>query len=164
MAGTVVIGIGNPVRADDAVGLHVARGVRERLASGGALAGAVEVEELWAGGLRLVEAMCGYDRAIVIDAMAADGVAPGSLHRLAVDDLGDCRTVTCAHDTSLPTALALCREAGASVPGNITVWGIGADDLVSLIEALTPAVAAAVPRAVDAVMGEIAALANGGRA
>ena len=155
---TLVIGLGNPVRADDAVGLHVARAVRQRLTEVGAYADdghRIDVDEIWAGGLRLVEAMCGYDHAIVIDAMAAEGIAPGSLRRLDVADLGACRTVTCAHDTSLPTALALWREAGAALPERIAVLGIGADDLVSLAEALTPAVAAAVPRAADLVMEEL---------
>lgn len=147
---TVVIGVGNPLRADDAVGLHVARAVRARL--GGR---ACDVDELWAGGLRLVEAMSGYDRAIVVDALAAGGVAPGALVRVPLTDLGPCRTVACAHDTSLPTALQLWREAGAPVPTQITVLGIGAEDLASLAEALTPAVAAAVPRAVEAVLREL---------
>lgn len=156
MARALVVGIGNPVRADDAVGLHVARALRERLRAGPD-AGAVDVEELWAGGLRLVEAMVGYEQAIVVDAMAAEGVAPGTVRRLEVADLGDCRTVNCAHDTSLPTALALWERAGAELPRRITVIGIGADDLVSLEESLTQAVAAAVPRAVEAVLTELAA-------
>lgn len=154
MARTVVIGVGNPVRADDAVGLHVARAVRERLAAVGD-DGRVDVDELWAGGLRLVEAMCGYEHAIVVDAMASETVAPGSVHRLQLSDLGECRAVNCAHDASLPTALALWRGAGVEVPSRITVLGIGAADLVSLVEELTPDVAAAVPYAVQAVMQAI---------
>ena len=145
---TVVIGIGNPVRADDAVGLHVARAVRERAS------GACDVEELWAGGLRLVEAMSGYERAIVVDALATEGVAPGSVVRVSLDDLGACRSVACVHDTSLPTGLALWREAGMDVPSRITVYGIGVEDL-SLREQLTPAVAAAVPRAAEAVLSQL---------
>jgi hydrogenase maturation protease len=146
---TVVIGVGNPVRADDAVGLHVARAVRERAG------GACDVEELWAGGLRLVEAMSGYDRAIVVDALAGEGIAPGMLIQLGLDELGPCRTVSCSHDASLPVGLALWRDAGVAVPDHITVLGVGASDLVSLRETLTAAVAAAVPRAVDAVMKEL---------
>ena len=147
---TVVIGVGNPVRADDAVGLHVARAVRARAG------GTCDVEELWAGGLRLVEAMSGYDRAIVVDALSGAGVAPGDLVRLPLDALGPCRSVACAHDTSLPVGLAVWREAGAPVPAEVTVLGVGAEDLVTLTEALSPAVAAAVPRAVEAVLAELA--------
>jgi len=136
------------VRAYDAVGLHVARAVRQ-LSSG-----ACDVEELWAGGLRLVEAMSGYERAIVVDALATEGVAPGSVVRVSLDDLGACRSVACVHDTSLPTGLALWREAGMDVPSRITVYGIGVEDL-SLREQLTPAVAAAVPRAAEAVLSQL---------
>lgn len=147
---TVVIGVGNPVRADDAVGLHVAREVRARAK------GSCDVEELWAGGLLLVETMSGYDRAIVVDALSGEGIAPGDVVALELESLGACRTVACGHDTSLPEGLALWRNAGVPVPGRITVLGVGAQDLVSLSEALTPAVGAAVPRAVEAVMNELA--------
>jgi hydrogenase maturation protease len=147
---TVLIGVGNPVRADDAVGLHVARAVRARAP------GACDVEELWAGGLSLVEAMSGYDRAIVVDALAGEGVAPGEVVRLGLDELGSCRTVTNPHDTSLPEGLALWREAGVAIPSRILVLGVGAVDLATLREELSPAVAAAVPRAVEAVLDELA--------
>jgi hydrogenase maturation protease len=162
---TVVIGLGNPVRADDAVGLHVARGVRERLSRRAAAGTAPEapgtrrrccdVEELWAGGLRLVEAMSGYDRAILVDALSTREVAPGAIRRLPIEALGPCSTVTCAHDTSLPTALQMWREAGVPVPREITVFGIGAADLATLTERLTPSVAAAVSLAVEAVLAEL---------
>lgn len=147
---TVVIGIGNPVRADDAVGLHVARAVRTCAPQ------ACDVEELWAGGLRLVEAMSGYDRAIVVDALEGVGIAPGAVVRLGLDDLSPCRTVACGHDVTLPVGLELWRESGAPLPAKITVLGVGVKDLHTLCEGLTPEVAAAVPRAVNAVLDELA--------
>jgi hydrogenase maturation protease len=67
---TLVLGLGNPLLGDDAVGLKVAALVRERL--GGAPG--VDVEEEEAGGLRLMERMTGYDRAILVDAAATAGV------------------------------------------------------------------------------------------
>lgn len=155
MTRTLVIGIGNPVRADDAVGLHVARQVRTRLSERPDGAPQVDVEELWAGGLRLVEAMCGYDHAIVVDALADPDLAAGSLREMHVSDLGACRNVSCAHDTSLPTALALWRQAGAELPTQITVFGICAEDLVSLREELPPPIEAALPGAIEAVLAAI---------
>ncbi|HUK67126.1 MAG TPA: hydrogenase maturation protease [Anaeromyxobacteraceae bacterium] len=146
-----MIGVGNPVRGDDAVGLHVARGVRARV---GVDAGC-DVAELWAGGLRLVEAISGYDRAVVVDAMAG-AEPPGTLRRMTVDDLGACRNVTCVHDVSLSTALELWRRAGVAVPARITVFGIQALEMSTLSERLTAPVAGAIPGAVEAVLHELA--------
>jgi hydrogenase maturation protease len=150
---TVVVGLGNPVRADDGVGLAVARLVRERLGD----ATNIDVTELGAGGLRLAEAVSGYDRAIVVDALECGG-APGTVRRLGLDDLGGCRTVACAHDTSLPTALAVWRTLGAEVPAEVTIFGIEVQDVDRFTEQLTDQVARAVPGAAEAVLHEICRL------
>jgi len=62
---TLIIGLGNSLLRDDAVGLRVARQVRA------ALSGRedIEVAEEACGGLRLMERMIGFDRVIVVDAM-----------------------------------------------------------------------------------------------
>lgn len=152
---TVVIGVGNPVRSDDAVGLHVARGVRERTAGIEDL----DVDELWAGGLRLAEALSGYDRAVVVDAMATGSLPPGSVRLVPLEELAHCRTLTCQHDATLTTALEFWRQAGEPLPAELSVVGIETRDVTSLSEHLTEPVARAVPHAVEAVL---AALGHGG--
>jgi hypothetical protein len=59
-----------------------------------------------------------------------------------------------AHDVSLPTALAFGRQAGAELPDDkdVALLGIEAQDLVNFSEQCTPAVAAAIPRAVREVL------------
>ncbi|HVP57885.1 MAG TPA: hydrogenase maturation protease [bacterium] len=148
---TVIIGLGNPLRADDSVGLTVARLLRDRLQG----KPGIDVTELWAGGLRLAEAMVGYDRAFVIDAMSSGSVPPGTVRRLALADLGSARNATCVHDTSFPTALELCRRAGASIPSHISFWGIEARDTESFSEVLSDDVARAVPEAAEAILREL---------
>ncbi len=155
---TLVIGLGNAVRSDDSAGLVVARALRAQLGDDPD----VDVVELWHGGLRLAEAMSGYDRAVVVDAMAT-GAAPGTVRRLAPDELEITRNVTSTHDTSLPLALELWRRVGLPVPAEVSIWGIEAADLDTLGEDLTGPVAAAVPRAVSAILDELC-LAQGDRA
>ena len=70
-------------------------------------------EDYW-GGLRLMEQMVGYDRAIVIDAIRS-GAPPGTIHRLATGDMPTQRSAS-SHDMNLPTALALGRQAGLRLP------------------------------------------------
>jgi hydrogenase maturation protease len=148
---TVVIGLGNPVRADDSVGLAVIHELRERLTG----EEGIELVELWAGGLRLVEAMVGFERAVVVDAMCSGDVAPGTFRRLTLADLGVTRTTTCSHDTSLPTALETWKRMEVPVPEDLTIWGIEVQDTETFSEALTHSVAQAVPRVAAAILAEL---------
>jgi hydrogenase maturation protease len=149
---TVVIGVGNPVRGDDAVGLHAARAVREALGSGSP----VDVREVWAGGLTLAEEMVGFDRAIVVDAMTSGRVANGSVLSLGLEDLGPCRALRCSHDTSLPAALEFWRAAGEHVPADVTVLGVEAVAMDDVRDGLSDGVQAAIPGLVASVLALLA--------
>ena len=109
---TLVIGLGNPLIADDSVGLRVVEQLKTRFAE---RPGVDVVEDYW-GGLRLMERMIGYARVIVVDAICT-GAAPGTIHHLATDSLATQRSAS-AHDVNLPTALAFGRHAGAELMGS----------------------------------------------
>ena len=147
MKPTVIIGIGNPVLTDDAVGVQISR----RLAA--AIAGRpdVDVTELHAGGMSLMEAMVGYERAILIDAMEC-GQNPGTVYRMTDSDLLESRNSSCAHNTSLGVALNVGRLVGLPLPDSIEIWGIEPQDLKSFGEQLTGVVAQAVPCVVEAIL------------
>lgn len=147
----IVVGVGNPVRRDDSVGLAVAREVRERLAG----REGVEVAEIWAGGLRLAEAVAGFECAVIVDAMVSGNHAPGTVVRVEMEELCALRAVNCQHDTTLPDALEMLRRAGERMPETIVVIGIEAADADTLDERLTPAVEAAVPVAAEAVLNAL---------
>jgi hydrogenase maturation protease len=145
---TLVIGLGNPLLRDDSVGLRVAAELTTRLAN----RPEVEVGEDYRGGLRLMERMIGFGRAIVIDAICS-GAAPGTIHRLSPDAVPTQHSAS-THDLNLPTALALGRQAGALLPASedILLIGIEAVDVTTFGETLSPEVEAAVPLAVQAVL------------
>jgi hydrogenase maturation protease len=145
---TLVIGLGNPLISDDSVGLRIAQHLQERLAG----CPGVDVAEDYWGGLRLMERMIGYERVIVIDAICT-GAAPGTIHHLGTDSLATQRSAS-AHDVNLPTALAFGRHAGVDLPADqdVRLVGIEAQDVVNFSEQCTPAVAEAIPRAVEEVV------------
>ncbi|MHB8968913.1 MAG: hydrogenase maturation protease [Pirellulaceae bacterium] len=145
---TLVIGLGNPLISDDSVGLRVSQQLKTRLAQHPD----VDVSEDYWGGLRLMERMIGYERAIVVDAICS-GAAPGTIHHLSTEMLATQRSAS-AHDVNLPTALAFGRQAGAQLPAdhNIRLVAIEAQDVVNFSEHCTVAVAAAIPRAVHEVV------------
>lgn len=171
----LVLGLGNPILGDDAVGWRVAEEVARRVAGAaaegaldaaareagggveaadGSAAPAAEVDCAAVGGLSLMERLVGYRRAVLVDAIHGTGQPVGSVTRFRLEALADPSAghTTSVHDTSLLTALAMGRRLGAELPEEVTVVAIEAQQVFDFSESLTPAVAAAVPRAAALVM------------
>jgi hydrogenase maturation protease len=144
----LILGLGNPLITDDSVGLRVANELRPLLAD----RADVEVSEDYWGGLRLMERMIGFNAAIVIDAIQT-GAPPGTIHLLTPNSIATQRSAS-AHDVNLATALEFGRQAEANLPENdrIRLVGIEAEDILNFGEQCTPAVQAAIPQAVEAVL------------
>ncbi len=148
---TLVVGLGNPLLGDDGVGWRIAEQVRAALRDTDE---AVDVDCLSVGGLRLMERLTGYERVILIDAITTGQAIIGSLSQFGLSDLSD-RAVGhsgSAHDATLQTALRLGRALGVELPETIIVIGVEAEITFDFTEALSPAIAAAVPRAVQIVL------------
>lgn len=119
----VVIGLGNELRGDDAVGFQVARCVRERVPPG------IAVCEERGEPLRLLQTWEGYRVAILIDAMRS-GAKPGTVTRL---DMGgaplelEVARCTSTHSVALPDAIELAREL-RRLPPQVVVYAIEGED------------------------------------
>ena len=148
--GTVIIGMGNPQLSDDGVGLAVALAVAERLKDVMKLT----VTELNTGGLRLMEAMAGFKRAVVVDAMLS-GATPGTVQRFDPKDFVTTRNTFSSHDTDFATAYDLGRMAGVSLPEQLSFWGVEAREFDLFGEGFTAEVAAAVPVAVERIIAQL---------
>ena len=154
---TIVVGLGNPILTDDGVGVLVAREVKKRL---GQIFGLeINVTEACVGGLRLMEMLVGYDKAIIIDAIRSNnGKSPGTITRMTIDDLRDISPTqhsSCPHDTSLITAIDFGKTIGVHLPENISIYAVEALNLLEFSEIPTPEVEQAIPAVVDAVFEEI---------
>ena len=145
---TVVVGLGNPILSDDGVGIRVAALLRERLAG---MAG-VAVVEAYAGGLRLMEAIAGFERALIVDAVQSGTMPPGTVTTFALEEAARTRHTLCAHDGDLATVLRLGRELGLALPQRVEIIGIEAADVETFGEELTPAVRTALSTAVAEVL------------
>ncbi|MDD5389485.1 MAG: hydrogenase maturation protease [Gallionellaceae bacterium] len=147
-ATTLVIGLGNPILGDDGVGWRVAEAVKARLGDAN-----IEILCLSLGGLALMEHLAGYRRVIIIDAMSS-GAPIGNLRRMTTKEMDDhsVQHTASVHDLSLATALALGRELGLDLPGEIQVLGVEAKVELDFGETLSAAVAAAIPAATAAVL------------
>jgi hydrogenase maturation protease len=155
---TLVLGLGNPILTDDGVGVKVAERVRDALPPDAP----VTVTEVSVGGLTLMEAMVGYDRVILVDAMQREGLAPGAVERLTLDDLraiSPTQHSASPHDANLVTALETGRRMGLHLPEEIVIYGVGVVNVLDFGDAPTPAVAAAIPVAAAAVLAELGCVA-----
>jgi hydrogenase maturation protease len=151
---TLVVGLGNPILTDDGAGIYVVRAVKTRCQRD-----EVTFAEASVGGLRLLDAIAGYERVIIVDAIQTRDSKPGDIYRLHPNDLRASLHSGSTHDLSLPGALALGRGMGMMLPDDeaIVIIAIEVEDVLTFSEACTPPVAAAIPRAVRAVLAELEA-------
>jgi hydrogenase maturation protease len=146
---TIVLGLGNPVRYDDAVGLRVAEAV-DRLLEAEPLPG-VSVATSTRAGLELIDLLAGASHAIIVDCLVLPNAVPGRVTRLTLDDVAGSARLVGAHDVTIATAFRFARAAGVPMPEEVDIYAIEAADVDRIEEGLSPAVASAV----DCVAGEI---------
>lgn len=148
-AKTIVVGLGNPILGDDAVGWKAAELVRMDAAKLGA-----EVKTLSLGGLRLMEELIGYDRAVIIDAVCYDNLPLGSVRTFPLESLENpfAGHLGSTHETNLQSALEMGRLLGQHLPGEVMVVAISTAPSIDFSETLSPAAAGALPAALQKVL------------
>ena len=145
---TIIIGMGNPLLTDDSVGIKVARILGEKLRA----KKDVVAREFCVGGMRLMEELIGYRRAIIIDAMVSGCHEPGAVCNLQLSELAATRNTFSTHDASLADALDLGKLLGLPLPEEVKIWAIEAGDVATYSDSLTEKVQAAVPKVVSDVI------------
>jgi hydrogenase maturation protease len=153
---TRIIGLGNSILSDDGVGIYAAREIARRLAENGTAA-CVDIVETEVAGFILLELMAGWNHVILIDSVQFDQLDPGTVVRIDPRDLHTSLRLRSVHDIDLPTALELGRQLGLKMPSRITIFGIQAQDALTLGESLTDAAAQGMHEAVDLVLKEVRA-------
>lgn len=118
MSPTMVIGVGNPYRHDDAAGLEVARLVEDVAIPG------VVVLEHEGDPAGLIQAWNGAGVAYVVDAVRS-GAAPGTVHTLQLDESGipEHPKRDSSHSMGLGEAVELGKVLGR-LPRTLVVIGI----------------------------------------
>jgi hydrogenase maturation protease len=147
---TIVLGMGNPILSDDSVGIRVVRELEGKLDPA-----KYTIVEASLGGLRLMEAIAGYDSAVIVDAIqTVDGV-PGTIYRLTEADFNQTRYATNPHDVNFATAIELGSKVGLKMPQDYSIFAIEVEEILTFSEQCTPAVEAAIPQAVEMVLEEL---------
>jgi hydrogenase maturation protease len=148
-AHTLILGLGNPLMADDGAGVQVAELLRHA-----ALPAKVEVQDGGTAGLGLVPQLANHRRVILIDCVRFGGRA-GDWRRFALQEtelLGEAGTLS-LHHASLRDALLLA-EALELLPPEVIIYGIQPAS-VEWDHPMSEEVAAALPRVAQAVLDEV---------
>jgi len=139
---TVVLGLGNPVLSDDAVGLAVVSALRKLLIT--VPIPGVDVLASTRAGFELIDLLRDYGRAILVDCLAIPDPQPGRVRRLALDDVAGSSRLVNAHELSVGVAFQLAERMGIPMPSEVEILAIEAADTCTIFEGLTPAVEAVV--------------------
>jgi len=115
---TLIIGVGNEYRHDDAVGLIVAR-LLKKLAPD-----CFTIIEHSGEGVALMEFLAGAETVIVVDAVSSD-MPPGSIHQLNAIEQPILREFSkhSSHAFGLAEAIELARVL-RQLPANLVIYGI----------------------------------------
>jgi len=145
---TRVIGIGQPIAGDDYAGIAVAHALREQPLPAG-----VEIHEI-NDPARLIELLYGIRYAILVDALVCNN-EPGNIMCLTTEELAAYpSTPLSSHDTSVADAIKLAHTLAPTTKScHIRIIGITIEPPTRYVNAMSAPVAAAVPRAVDLILG-----------
>jgi hydrogenase maturation protease len=144
---TLLLGLGNDLLTDDAIGLRVAIEARQRVAD----RKNVSVAETTEMGLALLDLVIGFETLIIVDAIQTEDAAPGFVHELELDDLKRLPPIS-PHFLGIGELLALGRELGLAVPSHVKIFGIEVQDPFTIGTQMTPPLNAALPHIVDQIL------------
>jgi hydrogenase maturation protease len=138
---TLILGMGNPILCDDAVGIRLARDFRTRLEFDSNACPDIDIiEDCSVGGLNLLDLVMGYERLIVFDSIRTPEARPGTWHSMTGATFRETMNLTNVHDANFTTALELGRQMGARMPSpeDVHIFAVEIFDNLTFSETMTP--------------------------
>ncbi len=116
----VVLGLGNPLMADEGIGIYLV----ERLMESASQYPAVDFVDAGTGGLSILYHIEGHSKAIVIDCAFMDE-PPGTIRRFTPEEVRSTKVLAqqSLHEADLMRIIAMARELGQA-PDQIVIFGI----------------------------------------
>ena len=152
----LLLGLGNDILTDDAVGLAVVQRLQEKLADHPI----IDVRQTTEMGLALLDFITGYSAVVIVDSIQTGGAAPGTLHEL---DAGALQQLTgrTPHFVGVGETLALGRQLGLPMPEQVSIFAVEVEDPFTLGTKLSPALDEALPGIVQRVREAVLQFASG---
>ncbi|MBN2506532.1 MAG: hydrogenase maturation protease [Verrucomicrobia bacterium] len=142
----LVLGLGNDILTDDAVGLHAARHLARHFDG----SHEVHVLETMEMGLALLDFMAGYRNVILVDAIQTGTAPPGTVHEIDPDTVPRLAGRT-PHFLGVGETLALGRLLGLPMPERVRIFAVEVADPFTLGTQMTEPLQRALPAVIAAV-------------
>ena len=139
---SLIVGLGNPIMGDDAIGCRCAEAIEAALSP--RELETVEVIQFFRGGISLMERLIGYDRVLIIDSITGSGMKLGAVKKLTLDEIPS-YTVNSPHDGSLKNALEFGRQMGVVLPAKVDILAVEIEPKFEFSDQLSAPVEAGMP-------------------
>ena len=123
MKNFLIIGLGNLILGDDAVGPLAVRELKNELST---YADRIDFKENYSCGIDMLEELTCYENVIIIDSLESDSLENGTFLTFDIDDInftGFDRFVT-THGLTIPILWELGKKLDFNMPGKCTIYGI----------------------------------------
>ncbi|MEW6069291.1 MAG: hydrogenase maturation protease [Candidatus Thermoplasmatota archaeon] len=147
----LVLGIGNPIRGDDYIGIEIARRIKSKL-SKILCEHDIAVKEARTTTLDLLSTIPNYDKVVIIDAVKTETGKAGDIYKFNAKDLNEPAHYS-VHNSNLSSTLKLGEKLGLKIP-EIVVYGIEVKD-TTFREGLSKELKKAIPKTISKIMKEL---------
>jgi len=144
---TLILGLGNPILTDDAVGIRIAQELEQEFPD-------LAVTATSEAGLSLLEQVIGYDRLVIIDSIKTEKGKPGELYKLELEDLKPTADFSSSHGVGITTAFKLGEKLGYQMPEQVSIYAVVVKDNTTFGEKCTQEVAQSIPFIVRQIIKE----------
>lgn len=129
MLKVLVLGLGNEILGDDAIGIIVARELSKYLDK------SIDIKETFLSGLELLDIITGYDIVFIIDSIKTND-PPGTLYELDIKNLPKALPLS-PHYTGVPELIAIATAIGYKMPKRIKILAINVKDPYTIREGIS---------------------------
>ena len=141
---TLILGFGNPILTDDAVGIRIAEELEGQFPD-------ITVEATSEAGLSILDEVTGYDKLIIIDSIKTGKGKPGELYKLTLEDLKPRSDFSSSHGLDIATAFKLGEKLGYPMPGQVSIYAVEVKDNTTFGEGCTPEI----EQSISLIVGQI---------
>jgi hydrogenase maturation protease len=151
---TIVIGLGNPLMADEGIGVVLIEELTKRAAAGELPSEDIEYYDGGCGGMYLLHSIAERQKVILIDCCLM-GTEPGTLKRFTPDDVNSVKQMAhlSLHEVDILNVIKMAKQIG-QCPDEIVIFGIEPVKIEPQMH-LNETLGAKIPDYIDVIKREI---------
>ena len=127
---TLILGMGNPILADDGVGIEIAEKLKEARPE-------LEVERTSEAAIALLDLSMDHDKLVIIDSIKTEQGKPGELYKLELEDFKPTSGSCSSHGIDIATAFEVGDGLGCRMPQAVSIYAIEIKDNSTFAEECT---------------------------